>query len=176
MNIRYEEKDFYLFAQRLADASNTSVVKWWEIFYEVIIRYLYLSGSVYLPNIGWLTLKHKDALYYKRKRADGQEESVILPERNLPVFKPDDDFVNDVNMLGVTSRYRQRMKNGALTARDKERERRGREILGDNYYAMIREKIDFKEAVKQNFESTLKSMRKNYEEELEAHEEEINEE
>ena len=175
MNIRYEEKDFYLFAQRLADASGASVTKWWEIFYEVIIRYLYLSGSVYLPNIGWLTLKHKDALHYKRNRADGQEESVILPERNLPVFRPDDDFVNDVNMLGVTSRYRQRMKNGALTARDKERERRGREILGDNYYAMIKEKIDFKEAVEQNFESTLKSMRKNYEEELEAHEEEINE-
>lgn len=175
MNIRYEEKDFYLFAQRLADASNTNVVKWWEVFYEVIIRYLYLSGSVYLPNIGWLTLKHKDALKYKRIRSDGKEESVILPERNLPVFKPDDDFVNDVNMLGVTSRYRQRMKNGALTARDKERERRGREILGDNYYAMIKEKIDFREAVKENFENTLKSMRKNYEEELEAQTKEIDE-
>ena len=169
MKLSYDEKDFYLFAARLANANNAQVVKWWDVFYEVIIRQLYLSGSVYLPGIGWLTLKHKESTRYTRQNSNGEIETVVLPERNEPVFRADDDFINDANMLGVTRNYRKRQRNGTLTARDKERERRGREIMGDNFYALISEQKDLRETAIANFDNTLKVMRQNYEAELDSH-------
>lgn len=168
MKIKYDEKDFFLLAQRMADCKNVSVVKWWNVFYEVILRQIYLSGAVYLPNIGWIELQKKEGKVFSRKRNDGTIEIVDVPERNMPVFKPEDDFVNDVNLIGVTKNYRQRVKNGALTARDKERERRTQAMLGDNFYASEKAKEKREEILREEFDTRLKNMRENYEKELEA--------
>jgi len=168
MKIKYDEKDFFLLAQRMADCKNVSVTKWWNIFYEVILRQLYIAGAVYLPNIGWIELKKKEGRVFSRKGADGSIEIVDVPERNMPVFKPEDDFVNDVNLVGVTKNYRQRVKNGALTVRDKERERRTQAMLGDNFYLSEKAKDKRAEVLKDEFEERLKDMRKNFEKELEA--------
>lgn len=168
MKIKYDEKDFFLLAQRLSDSKNISVTKWWNIFYEVILRQLYISGAVYLPNIGWLELKKKEGKVYTRKKSDGSVEIVDIPARNVPCFKPEDDFINDVNLVGITKNYRQRVKNGALTARDKLREQRTQEMLGDNLYFSDKAKEKYTEILKEGFEERLKNMRKNYEKEMEA--------
>lgn len=168
MKIKYDEKDFFLLAQRMADCKNASVVKWWDIFYEVILRQLYIAGAVYLPNIGWIELKKKEGYVFSRKGADDVIEVVDVPERNMPIFKPEDDFVNDINLVGVTKNYRQRVKNGALTARDKERERRTQAMLSDNFYLSEKAKEKQGEILRKDFEDRLKNMRENFEKELEA--------
>lgn len=167
MKIKYDEKDFFLLAQRMADCKNASVVKWWNVFYEVILRQLYLAGAVYLPNIGWIELKKREGKVFNRKRQDGTIEVVDVPERNMPIFTPEDDFVNDVNLVGVTKNYRQRVKNGSLTVRDKERERRTQALMGDNFYMSEKAKEKRSEILRDEFEERLKNMRKNHEKKLE---------
>ena len=67
----------------MADCKNASVVKWWNVFYEVILRQLYLAGAVYLPNIGWIELKKREGKVFNRKRQDGTIEVVDVPTFNI---------------------------------------------------------------------------------------------
>ena len=64
-----------------------------------------------------------------QKGPNGKEIVYRVPEREVPIFTPHDDMINDINMQGVTKAYRRRLKAGTLTQRDYERQVRA-EALG----------------------------------------------
>lgn len=166
---KIDARDFYLLASRIADAKPSSATKWWEMFYEVIVRECYLTGVVYLPNIGYITLKRKKETLRKTVNPDGTVEYNKIPARDYPVVKFDDDFINDINMTGVTKNYRLRLKNGALSVRDKERERRARELLSDNEVENAKAQKRRREELFDEFEERMKDYRDKYDQrQLEA--------
>lgn len=163
--MHYEAKDFFNIASRFVGARPATAQTWWNGFFEVIVRELYTSGMVYLPKIGYFTLQHMDEKIQKQKDPDGNGvKYYVVPERDKPVFTPDDDFINDINMTGVTKSYRKRLTHEGLTLRDKERERRAKEILGLDI-----EEIDLvgaknKDKLVSKFEDTLAQIKQKCEE------------
>ena len=95
--MHYEAKDFFNIASRFVGARPATAKTWWNGFFEVIVRELYTSGMVYLPKIGYFTLQHMDEKIQKQKDPDGNGvKYYVVPERDKPVFTPDDDFINDI--------------------------------------------------------------------------------
>ena len=72
----------------------------------------------------------------------------------MPYFIPEDDFINDINCVGVTKKYRKRLKEGALTERDYEREARANAM--DSVSAMYEDRT---EQAQEDFQQTLKQKR-----------------
>lgn len=119
------ERDFIKTACRWADASAYHTgTKWWEAFKETIIGEMFYYGTVYIPGIGTFTSKYMKNGKQKQIDQYGVEHIYIVPERVIPVFTPEDDFINDINMHGVTKLYRARERKDQLTERDTIREMR----------------------------------------------------
>ena len=97
---------------------------------EVIIRELFYNGTCRVPTLGTFTTKHIDEKIQVQKGANG--EKVIYPviARDIPEFIPHDDMINDINMQGVTKKYRKRLKSGNLSKRDYERQARADALEG----------------------------------------------
>lgn len=130
-NRELTSKEFYLDACRFADSKSTvTAKKWWQAFVEVIVRQLYFNNSCYVPYLGMFGLKYLPQQTQTQKAPDGDGVVVYeVPERNIPIFSPNDSFVNDVNMIGVTKAFRKRQKKNKLTQRDHLRQQRA-EMLG----------------------------------------------
>ena len=130
-NRELTSKEFYLDACRFADSKSTATAKkWWQAFVEVIVRQLYFNNSCYVPYLGMFGLKYLPQQTQTQKAPDGDGVVVYeVPERNIPIFSPNDSFVNDVNMIGVTKAFRKRQKKNKLTQRDYLRQQRA-EMLG----------------------------------------------
>lgn len=111
-------KDFYTRVARSRGMNEKSVREWWSAFYEQIITMLFITGRCVLPDIGTFVLVEKEEQVQKQTDADGEEHLYIVPARSYPVFYVDDDFINDINMTGVTKSYRKRLRKGTLTQRD----------------------------------------------------------
>lgn len=159
-----EAKDFYNLASRFHGATAKSAKDWWMDFYEAIVRELYTSGMVYLPKIGWIVLKEMEGYVQKQVLKDGTIRYYEVPERDKPVFQPEDAFIDDINMVGVTKSYRKRVKLGKLTKRDKERTKRALQITGVEYN-ISEEKIKAsKEKRKNEFEDFLHQFKKDFDE------------
>lgn len=118
-NFYLTDKEFYKLMARYADVSNLQTVsKYWQAAVEVIIRELYINGTCRVPFLGTFSTKKYGEQIQIQKGPDGKEIIYRVPEREIPIFTPHDDMINDVNMCGVTKRYRKRLKAGTLTQRD----------------------------------------------------------
>lgn len=145
------EKEFYTGVSRFLNVTPKTARRYWENgFLEFIIRELFFMGTVCIPHMGTISLKYMPEGVNNQKDKDGKEVIFKVPERDVPYFTPHDTFINDVNMHGVTKKYRKRLKNGQLTQRDYERERRA-ETLG-SFGTMTPERL---EASKENFKDLL---------------------
>lgn len=111
-------KDFYLRVGRITGTQEKTVKEWWSAFYEQILSILYVTGKCTLPGIGTFVLVAKEEQVQEQTDSQGVTHLYIVPARDYPIFYPEDDFINDVNMQGVTKSYRKRLKRGALTQRD----------------------------------------------------------
>lgn len=165
MQAKRDSQEFYHLIARLLDNKPNTVQRYWRGVFEVIVRELYTTGVVYLPQIGYLTLKEYPRQVQKQVTADGEVHYYEVPARDRPIFTPDDEFIDDINMEGVTKSYRKRQQLGKPTLRDQERERRAREILGLDYDDGKRG-IRRKEQMAAEFGDMLEQLRQDYEEKV----------
>ena len=129
-NITLTDKEFFKQMARFADVSSLETVqKYWYAACEVIIRELFYNGTCRVPGLGTFSTRKVGEQVQIQKGPDGKEAVYKVPEREVPIFTPHDDMINDINMQGVTKAYRRRLKAGALTQRDYERQVRA-EALG----------------------------------------------
>lgn len=150
------EKEFLTLACRFTDSTNIATAKkWWDAFYEVIIREMFFNGTCRVPNVGtFFTQEHGEYLQ-KNKDINGKEVIYTVPARQFPYFDASDQFINDINMMGVTKQYRKRLTKGMLTAADYERQIRA-ESLGV-VGSLSEERI---EKAKEAFKEVLKKKKK----------------
>lgn len=124
------EKEFLTLMCRFADSTSlASAQRWYDAFNEVLIRELYFNGTCRLPKIGTFFVKEYEEYLSIQKDINGTEVVYKVPARVMPYFDPVDNFINDINMMGVTKLYRKRLKRGELTMADYERQIRA-ESLG----------------------------------------------
>ena len=155
LNFVITNKDFFVKAGRWKDCkSQQTVTEWWDAFLEVIIRDVFLLGSCKIPGIGTISTKYIEGGFQKQIGPDGKEVIYTVPARMMPYFIPEDDFINDINCVGVTKKYRKRLKEGALTEHDYEREARANAM--DNVSAMYEDRT---EQAQEEFQKTLKQKR-----------------
>lgn len=156
--ITLTDKEFFKEACRFADVKNISTAsKWWEAFSEVIIRHLYFDGTCRVPNLGTFNTRTVSEQVQIQKGSDGKQKIYQVPERQVPVFYPHDNMIDDINMTGVTKAYRKRMKAGALTQRDYARQIRA-ESLGVSG-SLSKERI---ENSKKEFQELLEEKRRKF--------------
>ena len=119
------DKAFYLEACRFADSKSASTAaKWWAAFNEVIIRHLFYEGEINTPLFGKFKIKRIKESKQVQKDAEGKSVLYTIPAHDIPAFIPSDNFINDVNMSGITKAYRKRRRKDCLTERDYLRELR----------------------------------------------------
>lgn len=111
-------KDFFQRVARSRDTSEAEARDMWMTFYEEILTILFVTGRCVLPEIGVITLTEKDEQVQKQVDEDGVEHLYVVPARDYPIFTAEDDFINDINLQGVTRAYRKRLKTNTLTKRD----------------------------------------------------------
>ncbi len=145
-------KEFYKQSCRWADVTSIqTAAKWWSAFAEVIIRELYYNGTCRLPLLGTFSTRTVGEALQKQIGPEGKPVIYRVPERQVPIFTPADDFINDINCQGVTKAYRKRLKSGTLTQRDWERQIRAESMNVSG--TLSEERI---EASKEKFKLLLK--------------------
>ena len=151
-------KEFFKQACRWKDSTSIqTAAEWWSAFQEVIIREVFYNGCCRVPGIGTFTIKEEESHYMKQRMPNGKEVTYLVPGRIVPIFTPEDDFINDVNMQGVTKQYRKRLKKGALTERDYTRQIRADSLAAG---ACVDEMIEQRrESAKKEFQKLLKKKR-----------------
>ena len=159
------DKEFYMGVSRFVDTKPETIRMYWEAFYEFIVRELFFKGKCRLPLFG-----NFDTVYYEeqiqRQKVNEEVRLYKVPERIIPRFEPHDEMINDVNMQGVTKKYRRRLKNGTLTSRDYMRQIRANSV---NAKGILSE--DQVESAKENFKELLKKKKKEKEDVIKALEE-----
>ena len=122
-------KEIFKQACRWKDSSSTqTAADWWSAFLEVIVREVFYNGSCRVPGLGTFTTRFEEGKTWTQPIGNGKYATYTAPARVYPLFAAEDDFINDINMQGVTKKYRRRLKNGVLTARDYERELRAESV------------------------------------------------
>ena len=164
---RTDANEFYDLAAKLVDSKREKTKLWWRIFFEIIVRELYTSGVVYLPMIGYMRLEHVEGGIQKQVDSKGFVHWYDVPDKDKPVFLPEEDFVNDINMKGVTKGYRQREKMNKFTLRDRERQRRLQEIIGEEYEEIPEKQLQEQAQFIDEFDELMKQKRQIYEQKLE---------
>lgn len=151
-------KEFFKQACRWKDSTSIyTAAEWWSAFQEVIIREVFYNGCCRVPGIGTFTIKEEESHYMKQRMPNGKEVTYLVPGRIVPIFTPEDDFINDVNMQGVTKQYRKRLKKGALTERDYTRQIRADSLAAS---ACVDEMIEQRrESAKKEFQKLLEKKR-----------------
>lgn len=151
-------KEFFQQACRWRDSTSVqTAASWWAAFQEVIIREVFYNGQCRVPGLGTFTVKPMEGYLKQQTMADGKVVTYKVPARQYPVFTAEDDFVNDINMQGVTRLYRKRLKKGELTQRDYERQIRAESIgILDAVDSMMEER---KEIAQRDLQELLKAKR-----------------
>ena len=122
-------KEFFKQACRWKDSSSTqTAADWWSAFLEVIVREVFYNGHCRVPGLGTFTVRFEEGKTWTQPIGGGKYATYTAPARVYPLFAPEDDFINDINMQGVTKAYRKRLKKGELKARDYERELRAEAV------------------------------------------------
>lgn len=152
-------KEFFKQACRWKDCNTIqTAADWWSAFQEVIIREVFYNGCCRVPGIGTFTVREEEEKLQTQKMVNGKIVSYKVPARVYPLFTPEDDFINDINMQGVTKKYRKRLKKGELKARDYERELRAESLtMMDVMDDMIEQR---REKAQQELQELLESKRK----------------
>ena len=152
-------KEFFQQACRWRDSTSVqTAASWWAAFQEVIIREVFYNGQCRVPGLGTFTVKPMEGYLKQQTMADGKVVTYKVPARQYPVFTAEDDFVNDINMQGVTRLYRKRLKKGELTQRDYERELRAKTVdIMDVVDDMMEQR---REKAKEELQELLKTKRK----------------
>ncbi len=152
-------KEFFKQACRWKDCNTIqTAADWWSAFQEVIIREVFYNGCCRVPGIGTFTVREEEEKLQTQKMVNGKIVSYKVPARVYPLFTPEDDFINDINMQGVTKMYRKRLKKGELKARDYERELRAESLtMMDVMDDMIEQR---REKAQQELQELLESKRK----------------
>lgn len=119
------DSEFYKEVARLLNVTPETVKRYWQDgFYEVLIRWLHFKGVVRLPHLGvFRTVLYKET-YQNQVDSNGQNVTYKVPQREMPKFVAHDDFINDLNFMGVTKSYRRRLKSHQLSLNDFRREQR----------------------------------------------------
>lgn len=129
-NITLTDKEFFTQMARFADVTDIrTCAKYWYAACEVIIRELFYNKTCRTPVLGTFSTRKVGEQIQIQKGPEGREVIYRVPEREVPMFTPHDDMINDINMQGVTKQYRKRLKAGTLNQRDYERQVRA-EALG----------------------------------------------
>lgn len=147
-------KEFFQQIARFKDARPQTAAEWWAAIQEVIVRQVFYEGCCRLPGIGLFTIEEKPEQIQKQV-SGGKTVIYRVPARIVPVFHAEDDFINDINMSGVTRAYRKRLKANALTYRDIERQLRADEV-GEVVQDMMAER---KESAQVALQELLKQKR-----------------
>lgn len=127
--------NFYSGVNRLCDKlSQRTVEKVWKAVAEYIVRAIYNTNTCYVPYLGTFNVRKIEESIQHQKTPSGRIVEYIVPARIVPVFIPENPFIDDVNGHGVTKEYRKRLKNNALTARDYERLMRTEQIESPDVY------------------------------------------
>ena len=134
---------------------------------EVHTNEIYGRVLFKIPKIGYLTLQHMEEKVQKQTDGEGGFKYYVVPERDKPVFTPDDEFIDDINMTGVTKSYRKRLKHDGLTLRDKERERRAKQILGLDIQEIGSEEAKAKYKASFDFDAKLQQLKNKHRDEYE---------
>lgn len=154
--ITLSDKEFFKQMARFSDVTSLETVqKYWYAACEVIIRELFYNGTCRVPGLGTFSTRKVGEQIQIQKGKDGKEVVYRVPEREVPIFTPHDDMINDINMQGVTKAYRRRLKSGTLTQRDYERQIRA-ESLGV-FGSLSEERIN---ASKDKFKKLLEEKKK----------------
>ena len=148
------DKEFFKEACRWADSENIGEAQvWWSVFQEIIVREIFFNNYCRLPGIGEFDI---EVLKYGRNRQLIDNDSLqimIQPEKRFPVFTPCDEFVNDINNVGITKAYRKRQLQKTPNRADIERQLRAEAIKAQK-------EGDFEKSSKLNEE--LKESKKKY--------------
>lgn len=152
-------KEFFKQACRWKDSSSIqTAAEWWSAFQEVIIREIFYNGCCRVPGLGTFTVIEEPSYYQKQKMPNGKTMTYLVQGRIRPDFTPEDDFINDINMQGVTKKYRRRLKEGALTERDFARQVRADSLAAS---ACVDEMIEQRrDSAKKEFQKLLDAKRK----------------
>lgn len=153
-------KEFFKQACRWKDSSSVqTAAEWWGAFQEVIIREIFYNGTCRVPGLGRFSIEERDGCYQKQVSDNGKTATYYVPPRIVPVFTPEDDFINDVNMQGVTKKYRKRLKYGGMTERDIEREVRAESMDAES---MLEDMVEQrKKKAQKELQKLLAKKRKN---------------
>lgn len=145
-------KEFYTEVARLLGVTVPTVKRYWEDgFYEAIVRFIFLKGKCFLPHLGTYTTVYENEYFQEQTNENGEKVVYKVPARDKPVFTPHDTFENDINNMGVTKKYRKRVKKGQLSYMDYKRQERAA-LLGANFGSMSPERL---QAQKENFKELL---------------------
>lgn len=152
------DKEFYEGVARLLDVTPQRAKKYWEDgFNEFIVRELFFKGICRLPNIGTFTVYKIEENVQYQEDENGKLIYYRVPERYIPKFTPHDIMINDINMNGVTKKYRKRLRENVLTERDYKRKLRAQALGVDE--PMTEEHI---EASKISFKEKLEKKKAEY--------------
>ena len=153
-------KEFFKQACRWKDSSSTqTAADWWSAFLEVIVREVFYNGSCRVPGLGTFTTRFEEGKTWTQPIGNGKYATYTAPARVYPLFAAEDAFINDINMQGVTKKYRRRLKKGVLTARDYERELRAEAVnLVDIVDDMVEQR---REKAQAELQELLKAKRQN---------------
>ena len=157
-NVTLTDKEFFTQMARFADVTDPrTCAKYWYAACEVIIRELFYNGTCRVPTLGTFTTKHIDEKIQVQKGANGEKVVYPVIARDIPEFIPHDDMINDINMQGVTKKYRKRLKSGNLSKRDYERQARADalEVAGNIAEHRL-------EASKEKFQELLKQKKEKF--------------
>lgn len=151
-------KEFFKQACRWKDSTSIqTAAEWWGAFQEVIIREVFYNGSCRVPGLGTFTVTEEPSYYQTQKGPNGKTMTYLVQGRIRPNFTPEDDFINDINMQGVTKKYRKRLKEGALTERDYARQVRADSLAAS---ACVDEMVEQRrEKAQKEFQKLLKTKR-----------------
>ena len=128
-NVTLTDKEFFTQMARFADVTDPrTCAKYWYAACEVIIRELFFNGKCRVPSLGTFVTKHINSTVQIQKGPDGNKIIYPVMARDIPEFIPHDDMINDINMQGVTKKYRKRLKAGNLSHRDYERQARAESL------------------------------------------------
>lgn len=160
-------KEFFKQACRWKDSTSIqTAAEWWGAFQEVIIREVFYNGSCRVPGLGIFTVTEEPSYYQTQKTPNGKTMTYLVQSRIKPNFTPEDDFINDINMQGVTKKYRRRLKEGALNERDYARQVRADSLAAS---ACVDEMVEQRrEKAQKEFQKLLNTKRKLKEQSNEA--------
>lgn len=136
--------------------ANTPVIasKWLDAIIEVIIREVYSTGRCRVPYLGTFNRKVVSA-YVKAADINGRETLTRVPEKYSAYFTPSPDFIDDINMRGLSKKYRERAEKGRFTRRDWLRQVRAAELEIDyslNKDAISKMQKKFADKIKEKVE------------------------